>query len=254
MTICSPGKGRLMIKFDAVNKRFPNGTTAVHDLSLEMPDGGVTVLVGSSGCGKTTTLRMINRMVDPTSGTIRVGGKDVLAAGRGRAAPLHRLRHPAVGPLPAPHDPRQHRDGPAAARLGPQQGPRPRRGTAGDGRPRRRVRQALPAPALRRPAAARRRGPGARRRPAGAADGRALRRGRPGRPHPAPGRTAAAPEGAEQDDRLRHARHRRGRPARRPHRRLPHRRPPRPVREPRRTAGPPGGRLRRGLPGRRARA
>ncbi|MFD3589647.1 ABC transporter ATP-binding protein [Streptomyces sp. NPDC058683] len=67
-----------MIQFDAVHKRFPNGTTAVHDLSLEMPEGGVTVLVGSSGCGKTTTLRMINRMVDPTSGTIRVGGKDVL--------------------------------------------------------------------------------------------------------------------------------------------------------------------------------
>ncbi|MFE1800751.1 ABC transporter ATP-binding protein [Streptomyces sp. NPDC059517] len=73
-----PGKGHLMIQFDAVHKRFPNGTTAVHDLSLEMPEGGVTVLVGSSGCGKTTTLRMINRMVDPTSGTIRVGGRDVL--------------------------------------------------------------------------------------------------------------------------------------------------------------------------------
>ncbi|MFJ2111766.1 MULTISPECIES: ABC transporter ATP-binding protein [unclassified Streptomyces] len=67
-----------MIKFDAVNKRFPNGTTAVHDLTLEMPEGGITVLVGSSGCGKTTTLRMINRMVDPSSGTIHVGGKDVL--------------------------------------------------------------------------------------------------------------------------------------------------------------------------------
>ncbi|KUL28991.1 ABC transporter ATP-binding protein [Streptomyces regalis] len=66
-----------MIQFDAVHKRFPNGTTAVHDLSLEMPEGGVTVLVGSSGCGKTTTLRMVNRMVEPTSGTIRVGGKDV---------------------------------------------------------------------------------------------------------------------------------------------------------------------------------
>ncbi|WP_370268744.1 ABC transporter ATP-binding protein [Streptomyces sp. V4I8] len=66
-----------MIQFDAVHKRFPNGTTAVHDLSLDMPEGGVTVLVGSSGCGKTTTLRMINRMVEPTSGTIRVGGQDV---------------------------------------------------------------------------------------------------------------------------------------------------------------------------------
>ncbi|MFI6726139.1 ABC transporter ATP-binding protein [Streptomyces sp. R-74717] len=69
-----------MIKFDAVNKRFPNGTTAVHDLSLTMPEGGITVLVGSSGCGKTTTLRMINRMVEPTSGTIRLGGKDILEA------------------------------------------------------------------------------------------------------------------------------------------------------------------------------
>ncbi|WP_405985951.1 ABC transporter ATP-binding protein [Streptomyces sp. NBC_00872] len=67
-----------MIRFDAVNKRFPNGTTAVHDLTLEMPEGGITVLVGSSGCGKTTTLRMINRMVEPTSGTIRLGGRDVL--------------------------------------------------------------------------------------------------------------------------------------------------------------------------------
>jgi osmoprotectant transport system ATP-binding protein len=68
----------MMIKFEAVNKRFPNGTTAVHDLTLEMADGGITVLVGSSGCGKTTTLRMINRMVEPPSGTIHVGGKDVL--------------------------------------------------------------------------------------------------------------------------------------------------------------------------------
>ncbi|WP_328317841.1 ABC transporter ATP-binding protein [Streptomyces sp. NBC_00388] len=69
-----------MIKFDAVHKRFPNGTTAVHDLSLDMPEGQITVLVGSSGCGKTTTLRMINRMVDPSSGTIRLAGKDILEA------------------------------------------------------------------------------------------------------------------------------------------------------------------------------
>ncbi|ANW16980.1 ABC transporter ATP-binding protein [Streptomyces clavuligerus] len=66
-----------MIEFRAVHKRFPNGTTAVHDLTLSMPAGGITVLVGSSGCGKTTTLRMINRMVEPTSGTIHVDGRDV---------------------------------------------------------------------------------------------------------------------------------------------------------------------------------
>ncbi|MFE1767439.1 ABC transporter ATP-binding protein [Streptomyces angustmyceticus] len=69
-----------MIKFDAVSKRYPNGTTAVDDLSLDLPEGGVTVLVGSSGCGKTTTLRMVNRMVEPTSGRISVGGRDILEA------------------------------------------------------------------------------------------------------------------------------------------------------------------------------
>ncbi|MEU9608579.1 ABC transporter ATP-binding protein [Streptomyces sp. NPDC048057] len=67
-----------MIEFRAVHKRFPNGTTAVRDLTLDVPEGGITVLVGSSGCGKTTTLRMVNRLVEPTSGTIRVGGEDVL--------------------------------------------------------------------------------------------------------------------------------------------------------------------------------
>ncbi|WP_328538375.1 ABC transporter ATP-binding protein [Streptomyces sp. NBC_00344] len=69
-----------MIEFEAVHKRFPNGTTAVHDLTLDMPEGQITVLVGSSGCGKTTTLRMVNRMVDQTSGTIRLAGKDILEA------------------------------------------------------------------------------------------------------------------------------------------------------------------------------
>ncbi len=71
------GKGLRMISFDAVSKHYPNGTTAVDNLTLELPEGGLTVLVGSSGCGKTTTLRMINRMVEPSSGTVRVAGRDV---------------------------------------------------------------------------------------------------------------------------------------------------------------------------------
>ncbi|WP_197352302.1 ABC transporter ATP-binding protein [Streptomyces bathyalis] len=66
-----------MISFDSVSKHYPNGTTAVDDLTLELPEGDLTVLVGSSGCGKTTTLRMINRMVDPSAGTVRVAGRDV---------------------------------------------------------------------------------------------------------------------------------------------------------------------------------
>jgi osmoprotectant transport system ATP-binding protein len=68
-----------VIEFDDVTKRYPDGTVAVGNLSLTIPTGAITVLVGPSGCGKTTSLRMINRMIDPTSGTIRIDGKDVLS-------------------------------------------------------------------------------------------------------------------------------------------------------------------------------
>ncbi|MCB0924499.1 MAG: ATP-binding cassette domain-containing protein [Mycobacterium sp.] len=66
-----------MISFSRVTKRYPDGTVAVDDVTLDVPDGTFTVFVGPSGCGKTTSMRMINRMVDPTSGTVSVDGRDV---------------------------------------------------------------------------------------------------------------------------------------------------------------------------------
>ncbi|MEO8907195.1 MAG: ATP-binding cassette domain-containing protein [Microbacteriaceae bacterium] len=66
-----------MIEFRSVTKRYPDGTVAVRDFSLVIPSRRITVLVGSSGSGKTTILRMINRMVDPTSGTIEIDGNDI---------------------------------------------------------------------------------------------------------------------------------------------------------------------------------
>jgi osmoprotectant transport system ATP-binding protein len=66
-----------MITFDGVTKRYPDGTVAVDDLTLEVPEGSFTVFVGPSGCGKTTSMRMINRMTDPTSGVVSVAGRDV---------------------------------------------------------------------------------------------------------------------------------------------------------------------------------
>jgi len=69
-----------LITFSEVTKRYPDGTVAVDDLSLEMAAGKITVLVGPSGCGKTTTLRMINRMVEPSSGSIRLDGEQISAA------------------------------------------------------------------------------------------------------------------------------------------------------------------------------
>lgn len=66
-----------MITFEHVTKRYADGTMAVDDLSLECASGRVTVFVGTSGSGKTTSMRMINRMVDPTSGRILLDGKDI---------------------------------------------------------------------------------------------------------------------------------------------------------------------------------
>jgi osmoprotectant transport system ATP-binding protein len=66
-----------MIRLDSVGKRYPDGTVAVHELTLDVPRGEVCVLVGPSGCGKTTTMRMINRLIEPTSGRIFLEGRDV---------------------------------------------------------------------------------------------------------------------------------------------------------------------------------
>jgi osmoprotectant transport system ATP-binding protein len=66
-----------VIEFRSVSKQFPDGTRAVDDFSLVIPSRKTTVFVGSSGCGKTTLLRMINRMVDPTAGTILIDDEDI---------------------------------------------------------------------------------------------------------------------------------------------------------------------------------
>jgi osmoprotectant transport system ATP-binding protein len=65
-----------VIEFRDVTKSFGE-EVAVEHFSLQIPARQITVLVGSSGSGKTTLLRMINRMVDPTSGTVEIDGEDV---------------------------------------------------------------------------------------------------------------------------------------------------------------------------------
>jgi osmoprotectant transport system ATP-binding protein len=74
-----------VIELDHVTKRFGD-VPAVDDLSLTVEEGEVVVLLGTSGCGKTTTLRMINRLVEPTSGRICIAGRDVMTM------PPHQLR------------------------------------------------------------------------------------------------------------------------------------------------------------------
>ncbi|WP_343714502.1 ABC transporter ATP-binding protein [Inquilinus sp.] len=65
-----------MIEFEHVSKQF-DGIKAVDDLTLSIPDGAFCALIGSSGSGKSTSLRMINRLILHSSGSLRVGGEDV---------------------------------------------------------------------------------------------------------------------------------------------------------------------------------
>ncbi len=69
-----------MIRLEGVTKRYADGTVAVAGLDLDVPEGEVCMLVGPSGSGKTTTMRMINRLIEPTSGRIFLDGEDVTHA------------------------------------------------------------------------------------------------------------------------------------------------------------------------------
>ncbi|WCN84810.1 ATP-binding cassette domain-containing protein [Micromonospora sp. LH3U1] len=65
------------ISLQGIQKRYPNGTEAVRELSLDVRAGELVVLIGPSGCGKSTVLRMINRLIEPTAGRITLGDEDV---------------------------------------------------------------------------------------------------------------------------------------------------------------------------------
>ena len=74
-----------MIELQALTKRYGE-RVAVDRLSLRAERGEVVVLLGTSGCGKTTTLKMVNRLIEPSDGLVRIDGVDV------RTLPGHELR------------------------------------------------------------------------------------------------------------------------------------------------------------------
>ncbi len=76
----SNGSTGVGIVLDHVSKVYPGSDRpAVDDVTLEIPAGEIVVFVGPSGCGKTTMMRMINRLSEPTSGTIMIGDNDALS-------------------------------------------------------------------------------------------------------------------------------------------------------------------------------
>ncbi|MFB8178716.1 ABC transporter ATP-binding protein [Streptomyces sp. NPDC055966] len=65
------------VRLSGISKTYDNGFTAVHPLDLTVPQGSFFALLGASGCGKTTTLRMIAGLEEPTTGSVRLGDQDV---------------------------------------------------------------------------------------------------------------------------------------------------------------------------------
>lgn len=66
-----------MIEFKSVSKVYLGGKVAVHNVNLKIEEGQFIVFIGTSGSGKTTCMRMINKMIEPSSGNILIDGKDI---------------------------------------------------------------------------------------------------------------------------------------------------------------------------------
>ena len=66
-----------MIRFKGVWKTFPPNAVVLKNLNLEVHEGETLVILGKSGSGKTTALRLINRLIDPSEGEVYVGGKNI---------------------------------------------------------------------------------------------------------------------------------------------------------------------------------
>jgi osmoprotectant transport system ATP-binding protein len=66
------------IEFDDVSLRLPDGRALLDRVSLKLESGATTAILGRSGSGKTTLMRTVNRMIEPTSGEVRVDGRAVI--------------------------------------------------------------------------------------------------------------------------------------------------------------------------------
>ena len=77
------------IRFEDVSVRYPNGTLALDGVSIDIAPGEIVAIVGLSGSGKSTFIRCINGLIQPTSGQVFVGPHEISAA---HGASLRKLR------------------------------------------------------------------------------------------------------------------------------------------------------------------
>lgn len=77
-----------MLKLEKLEKRYPTGDLALKGIDLEVPKGQVMALIGPSGAGKSTLIRCVNRLVEPTAGSVLFEGRDLtrLSSGELRQA------------------------------------------------------------------------------------------------------------------------------------------------------------------------
>ena len=71
-----------MLKITGLSKVYPTGTSALKNVSFKVEDPLVITIIGPSGAGKSTLIRCINRLVEPTSGSVMLDGIDVAALSR----------------------------------------------------------------------------------------------------------------------------------------------------------------------------
>ncbi len=71
-----------MIEITDLVKQYPNGFRALHGVSLNVAEPQVVAVIGSSGAGKSTLIRCVNRLIEPTSGSVKLGGEEITSLGR----------------------------------------------------------------------------------------------------------------------------------------------------------------------------
>jgi phosphonate transport system ATP-binding protein len=72
-----------MLRIKGLAKRYQTGDLALRGIEFDLPDGQVTALIGPSGAGKSTVIRCINRLVEPTAGTVTLNDTVITGLGRG---------------------------------------------------------------------------------------------------------------------------------------------------------------------------